>query len=160
MDAQAPYNPDPHAHPGLHAIAVFEAAKGVVALLAAGGLAWAGPAALQGALDGLAATLHLSPSQGPVASLLRGINPESVGVAAAATLAYALMRFIEAWGLWRAKAWGSWMGCIGAAAYLPFELYALVRHPGWLEATVLVVNLLVVWILGRDLARRLRKSRV
>ena len=154
MEAQSRYNPDPHAHPGLYAIAVFEAAKGVIALLAAAGLAWAGPLALQQAVDGLAVKLHLNPSHGPVASLLRGINPESLGVAIAVTLAYALMRFIEAWGLWRAKAWGSWLGCIGAAVYLPFELYALVSHPGWLEASVLAVNLLVVWVLGRDLARR------
>lgn len=154
MGAQPHYNPDPHAHPGLHAIAVFEAAKGLVALLAAAGLAWVGPAALQHALDGLAVQLHLNPSHGPVASLLRGINPESIVVAIAITLAYALMRFIEAWGLWRARAWGSWMGCIGAAAYLPFELYALITHPGWLEASVLAINLLVVWILARDLVKR------
>ncbi|TWI08142.1 DUF2127 domain-containing protein [Aerolutibacter ruishenii] len=156
MEAQSQYNPDPHAHPGLHAIAVFEAAKGLVALLAAVGLVWAGPAVLQHALDGLAAKLHLNPSHGPVASLLRGINPESIGIAVAVTLAYALMRFVEAWGLWQAKAWGSWLGCIGAAVYLPFELYALIRRPGWLEVAVLTINLLVVWILGRDLAKRRR----
>lgn len=156
MEVQPHYNPDPHAHPGLHAIAVFEAAKGLIALLAATGLAWAGPAALQTALDGLALKLHLNPSHGLLASLLRAINPESLGVAIAVTVAYALMRFTEAWGLWQAKAWGSWLGCIGAAVYLPFELYALLKHPGWLEGSVLAVNLLVVWVLGRDLVKRRR----
>ena len=34
----AAYNPDPKAHPGLHAIALFEGAKGVLALAFAGGL--------------------------------------------------------------------------------------------------------------------------
>ncbi|HVK52815.1 MAG TPA: DUF2127 domain-containing protein, partial [Pseudoxanthomonas sp.] len=34
----APYNPDPKAHPGLHAIAIFEGLKGVLALAAATGL--------------------------------------------------------------------------------------------------------------------------
>ena len=37
MDETA-YNPDPKAHPGLHAIALFEGAKGVLALAFAGGL--------------------------------------------------------------------------------------------------------------------------
>lgn len=37
------YNPDPHAHPGLHAIALFEAFKGVLALASASGLALLGP---------------------------------------------------------------------------------------------------------------------
>ena len=41
------YNPDPHAHPGLHAIALVEMVKGVLALLAASGLELMGPAPLQ-----------------------------------------------------------------------------------------------------------------
>ena len=32
------YNPDPHAHPGLHVIALVEATKGALAVLAASGL--------------------------------------------------------------------------------------------------------------------------
>ena len=40
------YNPDPHAHPGLHVIAIFEAAKCLLALLAASGLELLGPAPL------------------------------------------------------------------------------------------------------------------
>ena len=39
----APYNPDPRAHPGLHVIALFEAIKGFLALIAASGLAITGP---------------------------------------------------------------------------------------------------------------------
>ncbi|MBA3928997.1 MAG: DUF2127 domain-containing protein, partial [Xanthomonas sp.] len=37
------YNPDPKAHPGLHAIALFEGAKGMLALAFAGGLLALGP---------------------------------------------------------------------------------------------------------------------
>ena len=40
---QASYNPDPAAHPGLHLIALFEGAKGVLALGIAVGLALLGP---------------------------------------------------------------------------------------------------------------------
>ena len=40
---QQDYNPDPHAHPGLHVIAVVEAVKGSLALLAASGLELLGP---------------------------------------------------------------------------------------------------------------------
>jgi uncharacterized membrane protein (DUF2068 family) len=38
--------------------------------------------------------------------------------------------------------------------YLPFDAYALFNHPGWLSVTVLVVNLVVVWVLARDLFKR------
>lgn len=42
------------------------------------------------------------------------------------------------------------------ALYLPFDLFALARHPGWLSVMVLVVNLLVLWVLARDLMMRRR----
>jgi uncharacterized membrane protein (DUF2068 family) len=148
------YNPDPHAHPGLHAIAIFEATKGLLALLAASGLEILGPAPLQRWLHELINRFQLDPHHGALDWLSRMINPDSVHLAAAIGLGYALLRFIEAWGLWRVRTWASWLGCIGAAVYLPFDLYALSKHPGWLSVSVLVVNLIVVWVLARDLFKR------
>ena len=52
------------------------------------------------------------------------------------------------------KAWASWLGCIAATLYLPLDLYALWRHPGWPAIAVLAINLLVVWVLARDIRRR------
>ena len=43
-----------------------------------------------------------------------------------------------------------------AALYLPFDGYALLRHPGWPALIVFTLNLLVVWVLARDLAKRRR----
>ncbi|MBF6025734.1 DUF2127 domain-containing protein [Lysobacter niastensis] len=148
------YNPDPHAHPGLHVIAVFEAAKGVLALLAASGLEILGPAPLQRWLHELIARFSLDPGHGAIAWLNGAINPDGVHLAAAAVFAYGLLRLLEAWGLWRAKAWASWLGCISAAIYLPLDIYALFAHPGWLSAAVLAVNLIVVAVLARDLVVR------
>ena len=92
-----------------------------------------------------------------MAWLARGINPDSVHFAAAAVLAYGLIHSVEAWGLWRDKAWASWLGCLTAALYLPFDGYALFHHPGWPRALVVfALNLLVVWVLARDLAKRRR----
>ncbi len=150
------YNPDPHAHPGLHAIAVFEAAKGLLALLAASGLEILGPAPLQRGLQVLTGHFQLDPRHGAMEGLSNAVNPDSVHLAAGIGLAYALLRFVEAWGLWRARTWASWLGCISAAVYLPLDVYALFRHPGWLSATVLAVNAIVVWVLARDLRKRPR----
>ena len=72
-------------------------------------------------------------------------------LAAAVVFAYGVLRLLEAWGLWRAKAWASWLGCISAAIYLPLDVYALYRHPGWTSWAVLAVNLIVVAVLARDL---------
>lgn len=154
-DAQH-YNPDPHAHPGLHVIAVFEAAKGLLALMAASGLELLGPTPLLRWLHELTARLQLDPNEGALAWLSQAINPDGVHLAAAVVFAYGVLRLIEAWGLWRAKAWASWLGCISGAIYLPLDIYALHRHPGWPSVAVLAFNLIVVAVLARDLVRRRR----
>ena len=148
------YNPDPHAHPGLHVIAIFEAAKGLLALIAASGLEILGPVPLQRWLHELINRFQLDPHHGAIAWISSTINPGSVHLAAAIGLAYALLRFVEAWGLWQVRSWASWLGCIGAAVYLPLEINELFQHPGWLSLSVFVVNLVVVWVLARDLIKR------
>ena len=152
----APYDPDPHAHPGLHVIAIVEMAKGALALVAASGLEIIGPAPLQRALHALIQHFHLDPSSGITAWLAGAINPTGIHIAAAIAALYGLLHVLEGWGLWRAKAWASWLGCLSAAAYLPFDITAFLRHRHWLEAAAVGMNLLVVWVLARDLFKRRR----
>ncbi len=156
MQSKRPYDPDPHAHPGLHALALFELAKGLLALIAGASLEVMGPDPIRRFIHTLIARFNLEPDHGTLPSLLKAINPEAVHLAVAVVGVYAIWRLVEAWGLWRAKAWASWLGCVGTAVYLPFDMYALARHPGWHTGAVVIINLLVVAILGRDLLRRRR----
>jgi len=148
------YVQDPRAHPGLRVIAMIEAIKGLLALSAASGLELLGPVPLKRWVHELIQRFQLEPNHGAMAWLANAINPDSVHLAAAAVGTYAVLHLIEAWGLWRDKAWASWLGCIAASIYLPFDLYALVRHPGWVSLAVLGINVLVVWVLARDLFKR------
>ncbi|MGO4263470.1 DUF2127 domain-containing protein [Lysobacter sp. TAB13] len=150
------YDANPKAHPGLHVIAAVEAAKGALALSAASGLELLGPAPLQRWIEELIKRFHLDPEHGSLAWLAHSISPNSVHLAAAIVLGYGVLHLIEAWGLWKAKAWASWLGCLGAALYLPFDIYALTRHPGWLATAVLIINVIVVWVLARDILKRRR----
>ena len=97
---------------------------------------------------------HLDPQHGAVARFANAISPDAVHFAAAAVGAYGVIHLIEAWGLWRDKAWASWLGCIAASIYLPFDIYAIIKHPGWVSWAVLAINVLVVWVLARDLFKR------
>jgi uncharacterized membrane protein (DUF2068 family) len=151
---EAHYNPAPRAHPGLHVLALFEGLKGVLALIAAASLEVLGPQPLRNLIASLIARFNLDPDHGTLPSLLSAINPDAVHLAVAVVTLYALWRLVEAWGLWRAKAWASWLGCVGTAAYLPLDLYALHHHPGWHTWAVLAINLAVVAILARDLLKR------
>jgi uncharacterized membrane protein (DUF2068 family) len=148
------YVHDPRAHPGLRLIALIEVIKGLLALSAASGLELIGPIPLKRWADALIQYFQLDPEHGAMAWLANAINPGSVHLAAAAVGAYGLLHVIEAWGLWRDRAWASWLGCIAASVYLPFDLYALIRHPGWVSVAVIAINVLVVWVLARDLLKR------
>lgn len=154
MTGSKPYNPDPHAHPGLYAIALLEAAKAVLALLAAAGLEISGPEPLRHLINSLIRRFGSDPEHGPLSSLLDLITPDTVHLGATVLIAYALLRLLEAWGLWRAKAWASWLGCISAALYLPLDIYAIVHHPGLASWLLLGVNILVVVVLARDIGKR------
>ena len=150
----APYNPAPRAHPGLHVLALFEGLKGLLALIAAASLEVLGPQPLRDLITSLIIRFNLDPDHGTLPSLLAAINPGAVHLAVAVVSLYAVWRLIEGWGLWRARAWASWLGCVGTAAYLPLDLYALYHHRGWHTWAVLVLNLIVVAVLARDLVKR------
>jgi uncharacterized membrane protein (DUF2068 family) len=154
--SQNGYNPDPHRHPGLHVIALLEASKAMLAVLAATGLEILGPQPLRDGVNALIRRFSLDPDHGTLPSLLNAISPDAVHLAAAAMIGYGLLHLVEAWGLWKAKAWASWLGCLTASIYLPFDIYAIVRHPGWASWTVLAINLIVVYVLARDLRKRRR----
>lgn len=154
--SQNGYNPDPHRHPGLHVIALLEASKAMLALLAATGLEILGPQPLRDGVNALIRRFSLDPDHGTLPSLLNMISPDAVHLAAAAMIGYGLLHLVEAWGLWKAKAWASWLGCLTASIYLPFDIYAIVRHPGWASWMVLAINLIVVYVLARDLRKRRR----
>jgi len=150
------YNPSPRAHPGLHAIALVEIGKGLLALLAASGLELIGPAPLRRWVWELIRHFQFDPNHGAMAWLVNALSPGGVHLAAAVAALYGVMHVLEGWGLWHARAWASWLGCVTVALYLPFDLYALAKHPGWLALVVVAINLLVLWVLARDLVMRKR----
>lgn len=147
MDAVSPRK-------ALRWIAVVEVVKGAVAALGGMSLAWAGPEPVRRAITHLARALHMDAQHGMLAQLSARISAGSIHVAVAVASAYAAMRFIEGYGLWRTREWASWFGAIGAGVYLPFEIIALIRHPHWLEGSVLAINTVVVLYLIHDIRRR------
>jgi uncharacterized membrane protein (DUF2068 family) len=64
-----------------------------------------------------------------------------------AAAAYAMLRFVEAYGLWFTRNWARWLGLLSSCIYVPFELYYFLRGPSWTTFSVLLVNVIVVWLL-------------
>jgi uncharacterized membrane protein (DUF2068 family) len=72
-------------------------------------------------------------------------------------VAYAVVRWIEAYGLWRARRWAEWFAVLSGAIYVPAELYGLVHHVSPLKVLLLILNvgivaymLYILWRLERD----------
>ncbi len=91
--------------------------------------------------------LHVDPAHEiavKLVSLADKITPEKVIIAALLAFAYAVIRFIEGYGLWHARAWAEYFALISGAAYLPWELWEFLRRPNWFHATLIAINVIVV----------------
>lgn len=146
---------------GLRAVATFEASKGALALLAGSGLLLLWHADAQAAADTLARHLHLNP-----AKLHGGVIGEAIANAGAhlrwialGSLAYAGVRFTEAYGLWRNRTWAEWFGVISGLVYVPFDVVEIARRPGLPSFAMLTLNLLIVGYLVRRLVATRRTAR-
>jgi uncharacterized membrane protein (DUF2068 family) len=148
-----------HHDPSLRVIALLVAGKSTLALLIAVGIEVLGPQHMRHWIDALSGRFHWNPDSKVLVWLFAQMNPHSFHIAAAVIVLYACVHGAEAFGLWFDQSWASWFGCIGAALYLPFDLLALWHHRNWFAAAVVLVNVLVVFVLGRNI-RNLRLRRL
>lgn len=141
-------------------IALVEALKGIVVLLAASGLL----ALVHRDLNDLAARLvahsHLNPASKYPHIFIDAVAhlPQTRLLwLAAGAAAYAALRLTEAYGLLRERAWAEWLAAVSGAIYVPVEVVELVRKPTPLGASVLTANVLVVAVMVWALRQRLQR---
>lgn len=142
---------------GLRAVALLEAAKGAIVLLAGSGILMHLHVDLQMLGERIVSHLHLNPANGIghiFVTAGRNIGDAQLLGLAAGALAYALMRFTLAFGLWNGKAWAEWFAIATALLYVPFELHGLFTTGHWSHLAALAVNLAVVAFMAWVLARR------
>ena len=72
---------------------------------------------------------------------------------AAGAIAYALIRFVEAYGLWFQKRWGWLLGIASAGLYLPIEIVDIVRHSTRTSIGLFAINVLIIVLLWRNRTR-------
>lgn len=135
---------------GYRLIALFEAAKGVLALAGAVGLLRLVHHDVREVIESMMEHVRLNPAAREPAILLRlaehATDPR-LRLLAAGVLLYAGTRLVEAWGLWHDRQWAAWIGVLTAGAYVPIELLEIARHPRPLAFLALGVNLLVLaWL--------------
>ena len=141
--------PDPGANlQVLRAVASLEVTKGMIALLAAiGVLLLVRQEDPWDIADGLLRLLHISPDHHFAQVFLDwadSLTNAKLWTVVAVAVAYSVLRFVEAYGLWYARAWAEWIALISGTLYLPFEIYKLIHKQSLFHISILLINVAVV----------------
>ena len=132
---------------GLHVVALFEGAKGLLVLLVGFELLTYIHKDINEATMHLVKHLHLNPaSHYPriFLDLMEHIDDTKLWSLALAAAMYFVVRMIEAAGLWLRKTWAEWFAVLTGGMYIPVEMYEVAIKVTWPRVTVLVINLGVV----------------
>jgi uncharacterized membrane protein (DUF2068 family) len=131
----------------LRAVASFELSKGLVVLAAGFGVLLLLHRDTSEIAQNLLRLLHISPDHRLSRLLMRSANrvtDKKLWSFAGVAVIYSILRFVEAYGLWKARAWAEWIALISGAIYLPFEVVELIRRLSLFHLSLLIVNLAVV----------------
>ncbi len=144
---------------GLRAVAILEAAKGLLVILLEFGLIALVHHDAAEVAENIVHHLHLNPEHHfghAIIHAASSLTDARLWAIAIGGLAYAAVRFVEAYGLWNRRVWAEWFALLSGALYLPWEIFELGEKPTPLRAGILVSNLLIV---GYMLWIRLQASR-
>lgn len=145
---------------GLRAVALLEAVKGGIVVGAGFGLLTLLHRDVRHIAESLVTRLHIH-SDGHYAGVFvaaaAALTDARLWALAALAFAYSALRFLEAYGLWRGRHWGVWLGAGGGALYVPIEVYELWHKPSAIKAATLAVNVAIVVYLVANLVSEHRK---
>ena len=133
---------------GVRTVATVEFVKGLIVVAAGLGVfSMRHHKDLWGIAESFLEFFHANPYHhyvGVFLKLVSRLNDVRLWKIAVVASVYAIMRFIEAYGLWYALPWAEWMAFLSGASYIPFEAVDLIRKPTLFRLAVIVINLLVV----------------
>ncbi len=153
------------AHKALRPIAIFEAFKGAVVLVAGFGLLSFLGRDNEEFAERIIRHLQLNPTKHYsqlFITAMSQLNDSHLVALAGFALFYAIIRFAEAYGLWHERRWAEWLAALSGGVYLPIEIYELAHRVTWLKVVALVVNLIVVaymvWLLTESRRRAVQAA--
>ncbi len=144
---------------GVRAIALVEAAKGALVLLAGVGAFTLVHRDVQEVAERVVRLFHLNPaSHYPQIFLDAAARVDDGRILALAALAflYASVRMVEAFGLWNEKRWAEWFAALSGGVYVPLEIYEVWERASWPRVGLLGINLAIVGYMALTLWRTRR----
>ena len=132
---------------GLRIVSIFEAIKGGLVLVTGFGILNYIHKDLHLGAERLVRLFHLDPaSHYPriFIDLANHLTSHQLWALALAAMLYAIVRLVEAYGLWHERPWAEWIGIITGSAYIPIEIYEVLHEVTWPRVTLLSVNVSIV----------------
>jgi uncharacterized membrane protein (DUF2068 family) len=132
----------------LRLVALFEFSKGmfvlcigVVALLLVHKDAWL-------IAESVLAGLHISTDRHSAQLFLDfadRLTDARLWAAARLAFAYSVLRFAEAYGLWKERRWAEWVALLSGTLGLPWEIRMLVREVTFIRVAIFIGNLAIIF---------------
>jgi len=147
-------------HIALRTVALLEGAKGALVLLVGAGLLSLIHRDFQRLAEDVVRHFHLNPARHYPQIFIHTaahLTDARLQMLAAAALVYALVRIVEAYGLWHARAWAKWFAVLSGGIYIPIEIYHLLHRMTTTRLALLILNVLIVGYLALTFTNRRRQ---
>jgi uncharacterized membrane protein (DUF2068 family) len=140
---------DPHLRQRrvLRAVALVELVKGVFVLLMGLSALLLVHQDIWLIAESLLALFHINPDRHFALVFLDfadGVTDARLWAAARIAFGYSMVRFVEAYGLWRERSWAEWVALVSGTLLLPLEIRELVRKITTVRVLLFVGNLVIV----------------
>lgn len=132
---------------GIRAIALYEALKGTIVLIAGIGALTLIHKNIREFAEDLVFGLHLDPESHYPQMFIEAVghfDTTKIKYVFLLAVFYAIVRFTEAYGLWYLRAWAEWFAIISGAVYLPLEIFEIFKKPTVFRFSVFLLNLAIV----------------
>jgi uncharacterized membrane protein (DUF2068 family) len=145
--------------PGIRLIALFELVKGVAVLAVALGVLSLLHRDVGDTLTAWIEHLRVDPNNRYLHSLLERaghLDRRQLEEISAGSFFYSALRLAEGIGLLMRQRWAAWVTLLGTAAFIPLEVWELLKHVSAPRILVLVLNVAVLAYLAHRLRREQR----
>jgi uncharacterized membrane protein (DUF2068 family) len=147
----------------VHAIALFEGIKGIAAVSASLGLLSLTHHDVHALAYALIGHFHLDPEAHYPRMLLDDatwLQNANILQVVFFACAYAVIRFVEGYGLWKYHKWAEWLAACSGGVYLPVEIMHMIEYPSVINGSVLIFNFFIVlYMAGRLWKQKKIKAR-
>ena len=146
---------------GLRAIALFEAAKGGLILLAGFGGLWLLDKDVADVAVRILHRFHLNPAHHYPSIFLDAaerVTDAQLWMLAGFAFLYAAVRLSEGWGLWKGRVWAEWLAAAAGAIYIPIEIYEIAHRVTLIKILAFTANVVIVLYMVHVLRERKRMT--